>query len=130
MPVQHILLATDGSGSVQRTTEVATRLAHASGGKLSILTVAGNVTKGLERFAGSEGSHADVIGFAASFFIRLRESRRKPVYRLTSRKTGWGDPAEVIIEIARHEKVDAIVARRRGHGRLAGLPLAAFRRSW
>lgn len=39
--MQHILLATDGSGSARRATEVAARLAHASGGKLSILTVEG-----------------------------------------------------------------------------------------
>lgn len=77
MPVQHILLATDGSESARRVTEVATSLAHASGGKLSILTVAGNITKGLERFAGSEGSPADAIGFAAQVLHQVREIAAK-----------------------------------------------------
>ncbi|WP_366930076.1 universal stress protein [Mesorhizobium sp.] len=36
-------------------------------------------------------------------------------------QSGWGDPAEVIIEFAQREKVDAIVVGRRGRGRLTGL---------
>ena len=40
-------------------------------------------------------------------------------------QTGWGDPAQVIIEMARRDNVDAIVIGRRGRGQLAGLLLGS-----
>ena len=40
-------------------------------------------------------------------------------------EVAWGDPAEMIIETARREQVDAIVVGRRRRGRLAGLLLGS-----
>jgi nucleotide-binding universal stress UspA family protein len=40
-------------------------------------------------------------------------------------QAAWGDPAEVIVEIARAEQMEAIVIGRRGRGRLAGLLLGS-----
>ena len=37
--------------------------------------------------------------------------------------TGWGDPAQTIIETVRQEKADLLVVGRRGHGQLSGLLL-------
>ncbi len=39
--------------------------------------------------------------------------------------TGAGDPAEVLIDTAKRKHADAIVAGRRGRGRLAGLLLGS-----
>jgi nucleotide-binding universal stress UspA family protein len=54
----------------------------------------------------------------------VRRSRRAGVADIR-RHAGWGDPAEVIIETAQQFHVDAIVAGRRGRGRLAGLILGS-----
>jgi nucleotide-binding universal stress UspA family protein len=40
-------------------------------------------------------------------------------------RAGWGDPAEVIIQAAGRDQVDAIVMGRRGCGRLTGLLLGS-----
>lgn len=58
-------------------------------------------------------------------FVRQGRSRQKADVTTVEVRTGWGDPAEVIIEMVRREKVDTIVVGRRGHGRLAGLLLGS-----
>ena len=39
--------------------------------------------------------------------------------------TGWGDPAQAIIDIVRQEHADLLVVGRRGRGHLSGLLLGS-----
>jgi hypothetical protein len=58
--MQHILLATDGSNGADRAAEVAAKLVKATGGRLSILTVGGNLS-GDETIARAEGDIGDAL---------------------------------------------------------------------
>ena len=116
MTMQHILLATDGSDDASHATDVAADLARALGAKLSIMTV--------ERDAS-----ADETGTLAQAQWNGEDAvNTKQVLQMTKERAqrcgasdvrvqlGRGDPAEVIIETARRENVDAIVMGRRGRG--------------
>ncbi|MGT2467477.1 universal stress protein [Mesorhizobium atlanticum] len=120
--MQHILLATDGSKSAGRATSVAANLSRAMGSRLSILTVGESLSEDVKQFARAEGNVADAIeGFSDWLLRQARTVAAKAGVSVIHTQSGWGDPAEVIIEFAQREKVDAIVAGRRGRGRLTGL---------
>ena len=114
--MQHILLATDGSDDASRVTDVAADLARALGAKLSIVTV-------------ERDTYADETGTLVQAQWNAEDAlNTKQVLQITKERAhrcgasdvlvqlGRGDPAEVIIETARRENVDAIVMGRRGHG--------------
>ncbi len=48
----------------------------------------------------------------------------------SSCRTGWGDPAETIIETVPPPKIDILVVGRRGRGRLSALLLGSSRKNW
>jgi nucleotide-binding universal stress UspA family protein len=124
--MQHVLLATYGSESARRATEVAAKMSKAMGSKLSILTVGEEVTEEARQFAPTEGSVGDALeGLSSRLLHQAKEIAQKAGVGRIDVWSAWGDPAEVIIEIARREKVGGIVVGRRGRGRLAGLLLGS-----
>ncbi|QTN05653.1 universal stress protein [Brucella sp. JSBI001] len=64
-----------------------------------------------------------VEGFATQVICQARDIATKTGATAVEVRTVWGDPAEVILEMAFRDNVDAIVVGRRGRGRLAGLLL-------
>jgi nucleotide-binding universal stress UspA family protein len=125
--MKHILLATDGSSGADRAADVAAELAKATAAKLSIVTVADNIAGAdLDRLARAEGSVADFIDMICNTTLQQAKERvGKAGLSNVATQTGWGDPAEVLIETARRTEADAIVMGRRGRGRLTGLLLGS-----
>ena len=125
--MKHILLATDGSSGAERATDVAAGLAKTAGARLSIVTVGDNISgKEADRLARAEGNVADALDAIANTILRQAKERVQSAgVSDVAVQSGWGDPAEVLIEIAKRDRPDAIVVGRRGRGRLAGLLLGS-----
>ncbi|HEY7551913.1 MAG TPA: universal stress protein [Hyphomicrobiaceae bacterium] len=123
----HLLLATDGSSGADRAIDFAARLAKEMGGKLSILTVGGNLS-GVDKreLARAESGIGDALEAVSEQILeRARRRAHEAGAPDIGVHAGWGDPAEVIIEVARRDQVDAIVMGRRGRGRLTGMLLGS-----
>lgn len=125
--MKHILLATDGSEGAVRATETAAAIASAMGSRLSILTVGGNVPADeMRQLSRAEGNIPDALeALSARLLFEAKEIAERAGVTEIDVEAGWGDPTEVIIEIAHRRHVDAIVVGRRGRGRLAGLLLGS-----
>ncbi len=125
--MRRIIVATDGSSGGNRAVDSAARLARTTGYDLLILTVGGSISGAeLRQLAGTEGDLSKTLEEAASEVLNRAQARalRKgasPAKLLT----GWGDPAQTIIDMVRQEKADLLVVGRRGHGRLSGLLLGS-----
>ena len=125
--MRHIIVATDGSSCADRAVDIAAGLAKATGATLLVMTVGGNLSDESVRKVGrAEGSTPEALELLTNQILQLASDRATragaPRVRV---QAGWGDAAETIIEIARHEQSDAIVVGRRGRGRLAGLLLGS-----
>lgn len=125
--MQHIIVATDGSPGGNRAVDAAARLAKSTGSDLAILTIGGNISGGeLRRLASAEGDLSGTLELGAN---RILNAARRRVLRggisTVRLLTGWGEPAETIIETIRREKADILVVGRRGRGRLSGLLLGS-----
>ena len=125
--MQRIIVATDGSAGANRAVDTAAKLAKASGADLSILTIGGNVTGAeLRKLADAAGDLSKTREAAAN---KVLTQARKRALRIGARtvnlQTGWGDPAETIIDAVRRGKGDMLVVGRRGRGRLSGLLLGS-----
>jgi nucleotide-binding universal stress UspA family protein len=121
------LVAGVGHRRDKRRQEVAATLAKAVGGRLSILTVGGHLSGDeVKQLARAERDIGDALD-ALSDQVLAHAKHDAQLVGVSDVKVqaGWGDPAEVIIETARQQQVDAIVMGRRGRGRLAGLLLGS-----
>ncbi len=121
--MQHILVATDGSSGGDRAIDTAAQLAKTVAATLSILTVAGTLSgNDIKRLAHTEGNVAAALELVATqILVAARERAQRLGVPAAKVQMGWGDPAQVILETAKHENADAIVIGRRGLGHLAGL---------
>jgi nucleotide-binding universal stress UspA family protein len=125
--MQRIIVATDGSPGGNRAVDGAVKLARAADCKLLILTVGGSISGAeLRQLAGTEGDLSKTLEEGATQVLGRAEARAQrkgvtPVKLLT----GWGDPAQAIMDTVRQEKVDLLVIGRRGRGRLSGLLLGS-----
>jgi nucleotide-binding universal stress UspA family protein len=127
MVMRHIMVATDGSSGGDQAVDLAAELTKAVGGTLSIVTVA-EILSGeeLRRLDRTVGRTADALeSLSAQILVDARERAERLGVSNIHTRTWTGDPATAIIEAAKHEKADAIVVGRRGHGRLAGLLLGS-----
>jgi nucleotide-binding universal stress UspA family protein len=125
--MRNIMVATDGSGDANRAVDVAAELTKAFGGKLFIVTVAGNLSgEETRQLAGAEQNMGEVLETLSMQILTAAERRAQDLgVADTQLQIGWGDAAKSIIEIAAREVADAVVLGRRGRGRLAGLPLGS-----
>ena len=125
--MQRIIVATDGSPGASRAIDTAVTMAKASGYELVILTVGGNMTGAeLRRLASAEGDLAKALESAADLILsRARKRARRGGVSAVRTLSGWGDPAEAIIDAVKREKADVLVVGRRGRGRLSRLLLGS-----
>ena len=125
--MQRIMVATDGSAGANRAIDTAASLAKSSGADLTIVTVGGNISGAeLRKLADSAGDLSRTMGASADKILVLARKRALRIgARNVALQTGWGDPAEIIIDAARRGKVDMLVVGRRGRGRLSGLLLGS-----
>jgi nucleotide-binding universal stress UspA family protein len=125
--MHRILVATDGSPGANRAVDAAARLAKVADCELLILTIGGSVTgEELRRLATIGGDLSKKLEAAANKI--LKQARMRAVRAGASKirlQSGWGDPAEAIIDTIRHKKVDTLVVGRRGRGQLSGLLLGS-----
>jgi nucleotide-binding universal stress UspA family protein len=125
--MRHIMVATDGSSGANRAVDVAAELAKAVAGDLLIATVADSqLEEEARQLARAEGSIGDALEALTAQTLRAAEARarRLGVSRIELR-TGGGDVAQSLIDIAAGSSVEMIVLGRRGRGQLAGLLLGS-----
>lgn len=125
--MRHIMVATDGSSGADRAVDVAAELAKGVAGDLLIATVADSqLAEDARGLARVEGNIGDVLEALTAKTLKGAEARarRIGVSRIELR-TGAGDVAQSLIDIAAGSSVEMIVLGRRGRGQLAGLLLGS-----
>lgn len=122
-----IVIATDGSPDANRALDMAARLAKGMRCDLVILTIGGDISGAeLRQLASEEGNLTETLQSAADEILARAEKRaRRSGVPNVRRQTGWGDPAQTILEAVRREKAGILVVGRRGRGRLSGLLLGS-----
>jgi nucleotide-binding universal stress UspA family protein len=121
------MVATDDSKGANRAVDVAAELAKALGGDLLIATVADTLLGEEARLmARAEGSLGDAMEALMTRTLKAAEARaRRLGVSQVELRTGSGDVAQSLINIAASSSVEIIVLGRRGRGQLAGLLLGS-----
>ena len=121
------MVATDGSSAANHAVDVAAELVKAVAGNLLIATVADSqLIEEAWQLARTEGGAGDTLEALTDQTLRTAEARARHlgVSRIELR-TGWGDVAKSLIDIAAGNSIEMIVLGRRGRGQLAGLLLGS-----
>ncbi len=125
--MRKILVGTDGSRGANRAIVAAAQLAQVTGAELCILTVGANLSgQELKKLGQIEGDIGEALELLSNQLLNQAKKRATQVGAAKIKlRSGSGDPAQVIIEIAQRENADLVVIGRRGRGRLAGLLLGS-----
>ena len=125
--MRHVMVATDDSEGANRAVDVAAELAKALGGDLLIATVADTLLGEEARLmARAEGSIGDAMEALMTRTLKAAEARaRRLGVSQVELRSGSGDVAQSLINIAASSSVEIIVLGRRGRGQLAGLLLGS-----
>ena len=125
--VQRIMVATDGSSGAKRALDAAAALARDLACELLIVTIGGNLSgPELRRLARSEGGVGEALEMISDQVLDEATKRARRIGAgNVKRQMAWGDPAEVLIDVALRKKADMLVVGRRGRGRLSGLLLGS-----
>lgn len=123
-----VISATDGSEGAERAVAVAAELAKSFNGKLLIVNIStyefSSTEVGLlDRLKVTEGDALEEI--SRRTLTKARTVARDHGAVNIETMSGAGDPAKLIIEIARSRHADAIVVGRRGRGQLEGVLLGS-----
>jgi len=124
--MKHVLVGTDGSDSAAKAVAAAADLAKLSGARLSVITVGNDaIGRDLRELTHAEGG----IGAALDLLLNrnlleARDVASRHGMQHVETHTGWGDPAELMLETAVRVGADVVVGRR-GRGRLTGLLLGS-----
>jgi nucleotide-binding universal stress UspA family protein len=94
---------------------------------LVILTIGGNISGAeLRRLADIEGDLSKTLESDANQVLaRARQRARRHRVTAVEVQTGWGNPAQAIIDTVRVKKPDILVVGRRGRSPLAGCLLGS-----
>jgi nucleotide-binding universal stress UspA family protein len=134
MDIKTILHPTDGSDSARKALDFACELAAERKAQLLIVHVqrrhgSERIPPELEQFSDIEhvrATEARLLRSAAEFIVEdARIAARDRGITAVDARLIEGDPAERIVELARADKVDAIVMGSRGLGDLEGLLLGS-----
>ena len=128
--MKHILVATDGSESADRAVDFAARMAMSYDADLLIVNVTGH---GLPDDLFSRISNVQQTWLrellqteSAETLSKARARAQEIGVRMIRLESRHGDAAQTVIEIAQDQKVDMIVAGKRGAGRVGGLLLGSI----
>jgi nucleotide-binding universal stress UspA family protein len=93
--MRHIMIATDGTEGADRAVDVVAELSKASGGKLFIVAVAGNLGEETQELAGAKRNIGDVLEAIAMQTLTAAEKRAQRLGLMDIQLYSWGDAARV-----------------------------------
>jgi nucleotide-binding universal stress UspA family protein len=128
--MKRILVATDGSDGADRAVDYAAQWAKSNGADLLIVSVVGG--HDLPETMFRSFTQPQQIWFkdllasqSAEVLTAARDRARNAGVTMIQLESRVGEVAPTIIDIAKEKQADAIVAGKRGTGRVAGLLLGS-----